>query len=586
MENDILFDNNGSPHSEKYVKKYNLKLYKIIETLNINYSNLRWACKVYNYIHNITEFPKCPICNSDLKFVNFNKGYRKFCSAKCSANSPETKENKKITSLKNYDTEYPTQNIINKQKKEETNLKKYGTKYPIQNKEVREKQKSTLFKNYGVVSPFKSSIIRERAKKSVMKNWDVENVSQSKMIIEKKKNSSLKKFGTECTFQSETVKNKSKITTRNIYGVDYYVQTEENKLNIKNEINEKRIDFWTNYLKINNEDIKISGSTFIINNLCEIHKSFNINRYNLYNRTIVGHFENICTICNPISENSSIKENEIKIFIENELNLNTKKIKINKKEIDINVPTHNSGIEFDGLYWHSDKRKNSTRYHLDKTELCKSVGIDLLHIFEDEWTFKKEIVKSIIKSKLNIFDKTINSEDCEIIIPNSDIVSSFLEDNNIQGNIDSEISIGLTYNNELVSLMIISKKRSTIKKDGEYEILRYCNKLNTNVINSINKLLNYFINEYHPKSILVFVDRRYSQGELYEELGFTNIKITKPNYWYFKAGTLIREHRFNYRKEILIKEGYDINKTEFQIMAERGYLKIYDCGSIIFEKLL
>lgn len=36
---------------------------------------------------------------------------------------------------------------------------------------------------------------------------------------------------------------------------------------------------------------------------------------------------------------------------------------------------------------------------------------------------------------------------------------------------------------------------------------------------------------------------------------------------------------FNYRKDILIKEGFDKNKTEKQIMLDRGIYRIYDAGN-------
>jgi hypothetical protein len=64
---------------------------------------------------------------------------------------------------------------------------------------------------------------------------------------------------------------------------------------------------------------------------------------------------------------------------------------------------------------------------------------------------------------------------------------------------------------------------------------------------------------------------------LYEKLGFKFVSNTEPNYFYVKK--LNREHRFKYRKDILVKEGYDSNKTEHQIMLERKIYRIYDCGN-------
>lgn len=44
-----------------------------------------------------------------------------------------------------------------------------------------------------------------------------------------------------------------------------------------------------------------------------------------------------------------------------------------------------------------------------------------------------------------------------------------------------------------------------------------------------------------------------------------------------------RESRFKYRKSELIKQGFDKNKTEKQIMIDRNYFRIYDCGTLKFE---
>ena len=40
---------------------------------------------------------------------------------------------------------------------------------------------------------------------------------------------------------------------------------------------------------------------------------------------------------------------------------------------------------------------------------------------------------------------------------------------------------------------------------------------------------------------------------------------------------------FNYRKDKLISEGFDPNKTEHEIMLERGIYRIYDCGCKVYE---
>lgn len=64
---------------------------------------------------------------------------------------------------------------------------------------------------------------------------------------------------------------------------------------------------------------------------------------------------------------------------------------------------------------------------------------------------------------------------------------------------------------------------------------------------------------------------------MYKKLGFKYIHETEPNYYWIIDG--VRKHRFNYRKDVLVKKGFDKNKTEVQIMNEMGYYRIFDCGS-------
>lgn len=263
-----------------------------------------------------------------------------------------------------------------------------------------------------------------------------------------------------------------------------------------------------------------------------------------------------------------------------------------KKEIDVYLPNNKLGIEFNGLYWHSEVLKDKN-YHLNKTEECEKQGIQLLHVFEDEWIYKKEIVKSMIRSKLGIIENKIFARKTEIReLFDNKLVRNFLETNHIQGFVGSKVKIGLFYENQLVTLMTFGKKRlsmgNKVNLEDEYEILRFCNKLNTTVIGGAGKLLNYFIKIYHPKSIISFADRRYSQGKLYEQLGFNIINKTRPNYYYFdnKKKLMIRFNRFNYRKDVLVSDGFAPQKSEHEIMNERGFLRIYDAGSFKFELIL
>jgi hypothetical protein len=144
-------------------------------------------------------------------------------------------------------------------------------------------------------------------------------------------------------------------------------------------------------------------------------------------------------------------------FLENDRNI------LNGKELDIFIPEKNIAIEFNGLYWHSELFKGKT-YHQEKTKLCNSQDIDLIHIFEDDWIYRKEIVKSIISNRIGLIKDKIWARNCRISNVSPQEAKSFLNENHIQGFVGSSIRIGLFHNGELVSLMTFGERNTNSKK--------------------------------------------------------------------------------------------------------------------------
>jgi len=251
-------------------------------------------------------------------------------------------------------------------------------------------------------------------------------------------------------------------------------------------------------------------------------------------------------------------------------------------ELDIYLPDQKLGIEYNGLYWHSEKFKNK-KDHVRKTNFFKERGIHIITIWEDDWKYKNGIIKSILRNKLkqNIF--RIFARNCEIKYVNAINKKNFLLKNHIQGDCLSSINIGLYNNNELVSIMTFGKKRMIFKGNARgYELLRFCNKLDTSIVGGASKLFSVFVKKYNSENIISFANRDISQGDLYYRLGFSHIKDTDPNYWWIKDGK--KYHRSNFMKHKLVKEGFDKNKSEDQIMRERGFIKLWGNGNIKFEK--
>lgn len=285
--------------------------------------------------------------------------------------------------------------------------------------------------------------------------------------------------------------------------------------------------------------------------------------------------------CNSSTPEKEIVEHLKRITDDIIINTNDRNV-LNGKEIDIYVPSKKIGIEFDGIFWHNENNKTND-YHLQKTEECEKRGIRLVHIFEDEWLNKKDIWLSMID---NMFGKTqhkVFARKCKIKNVDTKTCTDFLNRNHLQGWCPSQIKLGLYYNEELVSVMTFGKSRHFIGNGKiEYELLRFCNKIHTNVIGGASKLFAHFIQNYKPNSIVSYADRRWSVGNLYNKLNFKFEHNSKPNYFYVIGNE--RKNRFNYRKKILVeKYGCPVEMSEREFCKQQKWYRIYDCGTKVFK---
>lgn len=550
---------------------------------------------------------KCDVCGKEKEIMfekylkNIKNGNFYACSSKCAQEKVKNTSIEKFgeeyymktqeylnrihdTSIKKYGCDHPSQNEEVKNRLKKTNLEKYGVENVFQNEDIKDKIKDKILELYGTENPFQSEIIKNRMRKTFLEKYGVDWSSKSDIVKEKCKNTTFDRYGVKCIFSLDRVMDKAKKSYFDKYGVSLGTMTTEMRLGISKRKKEKWIQ---EVLKqnINLKFIDMFPDKKLYSFECEYGHVFEISfaLLNMRNRLDTV----ICTECNPIEKHISGLEIQLTNFIkgnyEGIINENDKKV-INPYELDIYLPELKLAFEFNGLFWHCEYSKSDT-YHYDKTELCEKNGIKLIHIYEDDWLFKQEIVKSRILNLLNKTPNKIYGRNCKIKeISDNTLIRNFLEKNHIQGFVGSQIKIGLFYNNELVSLMTFGSKRTFMKQKNEtgvYEMLRFCNKLNTSIIGGADKLFKYFINKYNPSEIVSYADRSWSQGGLYKKLGFNFINKTTPNYYYI-IDKIKRKHRFDFRKDILVKQGYDSKKTEHEIMLERGLYRIYDSGSLKF----
>ena len=290
-------------------------------------------------------------------------------------------------------------------------------------------------------------------------------------------------------------------------------------------------------------------------------------------------------LCPHCSHLESRPENEIYEyickFIQEDNIIRRDRTVLNGKELDIFIPSLSVAIEYNGLRWHSEEFNKDKNYHLNKLKECNEKGINLIQIFEDEWIGHKEIVLSKIKHILGFNENNkIYARKCEVKEIDKHFGYDFLDKNHIQGSVNSTVSLGAFFNDELVGVM------SFIKDDeNSWNLVRFATDINKRCIGVAGKLFKAFLRQYNPIYVKSFADRRWTLSEennLYTKLGFRLADVLPPDYRYVNGQK--REHKFGYRKQKLHRKyGVPLEWTERQMTEYLKFYRIYDCGLYKYE---
>jgi G:T-mismatch repair DNA endonuclease (very short patch repair protein) len=274
----------------------------------------------------------------------------------------------------------------------------------------------------------------------------------------------------------------------------------------------------------------------------------------------------------------SVGQSEVAEFIKSlgfEVIVNDRSI-IAPNELDIVVSEKKIAIEYCGMYYHSQTWGGKDRnYHSRKSNECDAMGYRLITLWESEWHTKKEIVKSVIASKLGATKNVVYARNTKFVELSWAEIKKFEEDNHLQGSCPARNYYGLIHNGEIVMTASFGKPR--FRSDYDNELVRMTTKIDYSVVGGITKLFK----NAKITNCLTYADRRWGWGNGYLNAGFDFLGKTESNYWYFhKSDHDTFYNRTKFQKKRII--GVDSSKTEYANMLEKGYDRIWDCGSNIF----
>ena len=406
-------------------------------------------------------------------------------------------------------------------------------------------------------------------------------------IQNKRRKTSLHRYGNEVYQRTDNYKEKTNRTNLLRYGVDWYVQSDNFK--------KKRIETCQK---------RYGGIPTQTGHSYSVYKKNCLNKYGVEHPSKLEsskmHYTEVCKsrygVPTTLSldkavENMPWRVSSNNIHFMNLLNgLSIQgefEYLLSGFRYDIGVPSMNTVFEINPTETHNSYKTIrgheglDSYYHLERTIAAESCNFRCVHVWDwDNWD-------KVVRLVLPIFRK-VPARRCNVVELDRKVTDGFLNENHLQGSCRGQaVRLGLTYNEELVQVMTFGRPR--YNRRFEWELLRLCSLSGTFVTGGASKLFSYFTKNFNPVSILSYCDRSKFTGKVYRSIGMSLADEGTPNkHWYSPRKSEKMQHITN---NFLMQRGFDqIFGTSFgkgtsneQLMLDRGYLFVYDCGQMRFE---
>lgn len=248
----------------------------------------------------------------------------------------------------------------------------------------------------------------------------------------------------------------------------------------------------------------------------------------------------------------------------------------NDYELDGYSESLRLGVEYNGLYWHSEATGKGVRYHLNKTKYFEALGIRIIHVWEHEWRDRKNQVQGYLRSACGANSIHIGARKCDFIVLESSVAREFLEKTHIQGAPGhTELALGAIYQDTLVGVATFGRHH---RQGQEGKVLnRFACLSNTTVVGGLAKFSHMAFDKLG--ALKSWADYSKSQGSGYVSAGWIREGVTRPDYFYATTNSQVVSKQSRQKNKV----GTPKEATEKQHASEEGLYRIWDCGKIVLS---
>lgn len=278
-------------------------------------------------------------------------------------------------------------------------------------------------------------------------------------------------------------------------------------------------------------------------------------------------------------------------------------------ELDIMVPDMGLAIEFNGLYWHSVEAGRARGYHAKKSAAGRAHGLQVIHVWEDSWRDRPEVVVRMLAHKLRATHRLLEvlSEaepriaervDARSLVLGEAVAGQscvFLTAHHIQG--AARLTRSLVLRDDQGAIRALLGLRSPgnsarmRRGPGEWEIQRYATV--GEVPGGFTRLLVHAERTLQAEGRdlrrwIAFAAEDVSGGGLYATAGFIAEREFEPDYTYAGNATgWTRMPKASYQRRRFRNDPrlqWDESWTEHEAAAANGLVRIYDAGKTRWVK--
>lgn len=539
-----------------YPKHFSQKIKRdkdLSEFLNLKEHNASSISEiVYNALY--PETPTTCLYGKQKKFVSVAAGYR-YCGKANSCRCVKESVARTVSKAKNQYSDNVKQEIQRKRKK--TNLRKYGVENVGQSKQARARHAEFYQSTNNI------DIATSKYKKTMRTRHGVNNSAELTFVKNKKIKTNLERYGVSNPMQDGDICKRSVAKRKETFDPISDIERRYTKFKkmIKNEFG---------------VTVSISPHEYVgvaarpeLEFICLT-----------CNHTFIKRFDYgappICKNCYPTVTSYQSKE-EIEVYeyvkslLPDRIIIQRDRSIINPYELDILLPELKIAIEYCGLYWHSEVSGNkSWDYHYTKHNLAENKGYRLITIFSDEWNTKRDITRSKLAAILGCAGNKVFARKCTIQEIDRKEAIEFYNLHHIQGG-PRKVgrSLGLFYDNKLIAAGSFVKKTN-----NECELVRYASSVRA--VGGLSKILKHQQRTSSFDSVISFSDNRWGSGNVYMSCRFKEVGAVPPMQAYVKNEN--RYHKLLFPKKRINPNNHPL--TEWQVMKNSGYDRIWDCGKI------